>query len=551
MLVLATVTPAVGLAAAQDDTPNRFAEGLSEAAAETGGIVQYSIPDDAATGGAETDPHWIVTLESSEDLSALRDWASTDRRTILSVDNSTNQTVVRAPPSAVGTSMLDSLLGGGLATAGYVERVDLQMIHSVPEQPDPMATEEFESPRILPDLVAPGSFDQTGVAYSGDFNQSTLGDVRESINATNTTATGENVTIAILDTGINTANGQVFGNGTAGSQVRIDAARNFVDDTDATAANDWENVSDGDGHGTWVAAAAAANHANDSYDGMAPDASLVIGKVLADVGSGTTTDIVDAVHWACEEQNADVVSMSLGGLTYSATLADAVEECAVEHNTTIMVATGNSGITQPVGIASPADTRGDDPQSDGIIAVSATNVSNASTAGPAYFAQGGVDPGADFSNGRTAGAMPTVTAPGTAIEAPTPTEDGSVAYTTLSGTSMSTPIVSGAVALSMEGTGGQNGTVAEQRVAHSAAPVQHGGATEVGAGMVDVGALLQMPYENVPEGSYYADQRDAQTDLATARDRAHLSVGDGLFDQLADESVFGTGALLPTLEVAS
>jgi subtilisin family serine protease len=309
-------------------------------------------------------------------------------------------------------------------------------------------------------------------------------------------------------------------------------------------------VSDGDGHGTWVAAAAAGNHANDSYDGMAPDASLVIGKVLADDGSGTTTDIVDALHWACEVQNADVVSMSLGGLAYSSTLAEAVEECAREHNTTIVIATGNAGITQPVGIASPADTRGDDAQSDGIIAVSATNVSNASTAGPAYFAQGGVDPGTDFSNGRTAGAMPTVTAPGTAITAPTPTEDGSVAYSTLSGTSMSTPIVSGAVALSMEGTGGQNGTVAEQRVAHSAAPVQHGGATEVGAGMVDVGALLQTPYENVSDGSYYADQRDAQTDVATARDRAHLSVGDGLFDQLADESVFGTGALLPALEVA-
>lgn len=116
---------------------------------------------------------------------------------------------------------------------------------------------------------------------------------------------------------------------------------------------------------------------------------------------------------------------------------------------------------------------------------------------------------------------------------------------------MSTPVVSGAVALSMEGTGGQNGTVAEQRVAHSAAPVVNGGATEVGAGMVDVGALTQTAYEDVPDDSYYTDQRDAQSETATARDRAHLSVGDGLLAQLTDDSVFGASALLPALEVAT
>jgi subtilisin len=111
--------------------------------------------------------------------------------------------------------------------------------------------------------------------------------------------TGAGVTVAVLDTGIDMAHPDFEGRFTEG-----DNAVSFVPG---------EGVQDGHGHGTHCAGTVAgpmSPAAGDRY-GVAPEADLLIGKVLGDAGSGTDDQIIDAIDWAADA-GARVISMSLG-----------------------------------------------------------------------------------------------------------------------------------------------------------------------------------------------------------------------------------------------
>jgi len=96
------------------------------------------------------------------------------------------------------------------------------------------------------------------------------------------------------------------------------------------------------------------------------------------------------------------------------------------------------------------------------------------------------------------------------------TADG---QSTLSGTSMATPLVSGSAALILEQHPDANVSEVEQRLAHGATPINGSGYHEVGAGMVNVEQALETQPD--PETDYYEDQREARTDAAEARDRIY------------------------------
>jgi subtilisin family serine protease len=379
-----------------------------------------------------------------------------------------------------------------------------------------VSREAFEAPSTglfdslgvdIPGLGGP-EFVTTGIAMTEDANRSTLGEARTTINA-NTTQDGSGVDIAVLDDGV-TYDESLYGD-------RFAAGYDFVADRPATANNSWQNVSSAGGHGSWVAGAIAANASNDSYDGVAPNATLHVGKTLGANG-GTSADIVDGLEWACDEQEVDIVSMSLGSQFYSAPIDAAVQDCA-DNGTLVVIAAGNSAQTTPVGIASPADSLGENPQEDGIVTVAATNTTaNASGAGVAHFSQRGPDPGAvSTTYGATRGADPTVAAPGMEITAMT--TDGT---STLSGTSMATPLVSGSAALILEQHPDATPADVEQRLAHGATPIKGSGVHEVGAGMVNVEQALDTQPDT--DADYYDDQREARTDAAAARDTIYESL---------------------------
>ena len=104
--------------------------------------------------------------------------------------------------------------------------------------------------------------------------------------------TGRGITIAILDSGINsTSNPEFIG--------RIKLTKDF------TGRN---NIVDTLGHGTHVAGIAAAGRNGSGMVGVAPDANLLIGKITT-TGFTTGNIIVQALNWA-SVNNAKVINLS-------------------------------------------------------------------------------------------------------------------------------------------------------------------------------------------------------------------------------------------------
>ncbi len=257
-------------------------------------------------------------------------------------------------------------------------------------------------------------------------------------NGTGNTSIGAyvNADIAIIDTGIqpdhpdlNVAGGVNFSGSNCGG---------------ASSADDH-------GHGTHVAGSAAAKDNAIGVVGVAPGARLWAVKVLDSQGSGFVSCVIAGVDWVASRRaefndgaadgdpgvNISVANMSLGGGSSSA-LCTALGN-AVAAGVVFTVAAGNSAAD--ASFESPANC-------SSAIAVSAIADSDGAPGGLGAPACGSDvdDTFADFSN---FGSVVDIAAPGVCI---TSTYLGG-GYATMSGTSMATPHVTGAVALFKVTTG--------------------------------------------------------------------------------------------------
>jgi subtilisin family serine protease len=114
---------------------------------------------------------------------------------------------------------------------------------------------------------------------------------------------GTGLTVAVLDTGLNTDHVDFAGSG------RIPAKVNFTTD-DGSDAN---NVTDGNGHGSNVGGIAVAHG---DHTGIAPGANIIPLKVLTNAGDGDFAAIENALQWVLDhhaQHKITVVNMSLGG----------------------------------------------------------------------------------------------------------------------------------------------------------------------------------------------------------------------------------------------
>ncbi|MED1468433.1 S8 family peptidase [Bacillus salipaludis] len=220
-------------------------------------------------------------------------------------------------------------------------------------------------------------------------------------------STGKGITVAILDTGCDTDHPDL--------QNRIIGGRNFTQDDGGNPAI----FEDYNGHGTHVAGTIAATINHTGVAGVAPEANLLILKVLGKDGSGQYDWIINAIHYAIE-QKVDIISMSLGGPTDVKELHDAIKEAVLNHQILVVCAAGNEG---------DGDSTTDEFAFPGsyneVISVGAVDLNRHSS----YFTN---------SNNEV-----DLVAPGEKI---TSTYLNGT-YATLSGTSMATPHVSGALAL--------------------------------------------------------------------------------------------------------
>jgi subtilisin family serine protease len=240
--------------------------------------------------------------------------------------------------------------------------------------------------------------------------------------------TGAGVRIGIVDTGVDLQHEDL-----AGKVVESISCVGSGGDV----AKCGGSAQDDQGHGTHVSGIAAAYKDNGKgIAGVAPDAQLVVAKVMNAQGTGSGSDVTAGIKWVVDH-GAKVVNLSLGDPAQPITALISENELKEgvdyvwSHGAIAVVASGNSGTGLGIEGANFGDMNA--------IIVGAT---------------GPDDKPATYSTS-TGGAKWAVSAPGGAADGKKADDIYSTfwmasqknAYTYLAGTSMAAPHVTGAVAL--------------------------------------------------------------------------------------------------------
>lgn len=137
-------------------------------------------------------------------------------------------------------------------------------------------------------------------------------------------ATGEKVKVAVLDTGIDLKHKDLMRN-IKGGYNAIDRRQSATDDN---------------GHGTHVAGTIAAKNNRQGVVGVAPNTWLYSVKVLDSYGEGYISDVVEGIEW-CIRHKIKVINMSFGIGEDMPILKDSIIE-ATQHGIIVVAAAGNN-----------------------------------------------------------------------------------------------------------------------------------------------------------------------------------------------------------------
>lgn len=213
---------------------------------------------------------------------------------------------------------------------------------------------------------------------------------------------GKNVTVAIIDTGCDKTHPML--------KDRIIGGRNY------TKEGTSRDFTDLNGHGTHVAGIIAGD-----YDGVAKGCNLIILKVLNRRGEGDLQSVVKAIYYAIGKK-VDIINISLGCPSNDPALEKAVKK-AVAKGICVCCASGNNGDNNPN-----------------------TDENAYPGAYPEVICVGAMNSNLGVSNFSNSNKFVDIVAPGENI---TSTYIGG-GLKSLTGTSMATPCVSGALALIIE-----------------------------------------------------------------------------------------------------
>ncbi|WP_326668192.1 S8 family peptidase [Streptomyces sp. NBC_01257] len=276
--------------------------------------------------------------------------------------------------------------------------------------------------------------------------------------------TGKGVKVAVLDTGADRTHADLVG--------RISESKDF-----SGTGNTLDKV----GHGTHVAATVAGSGAGAPgvRSGVAPDADLIVGKVLGDDGSGSDSQVIAGMEWAVA-QGAKVVNMSLGsGPTNGMDpVTQSLEALATSSGTLFVVSAGNTGPN--IGTVSAPS-----------IAPHALSVAAVDFAGgTASFSSRGPSMNGTVKPEIAAPGVNVVAARATGTNIGTPQADP--AYTALSGTSMAAPHITGAAAdLAQEHPDWTADQLKHTLMGTTTAPQAGQTMYDVGTGVVNLPAALK------------------------------------------------------------
>ena len=144
---------------------------------------------------------------------------------------------------------------------------------------------------------------------------------------------GEGVVVAVLDTGVD--------------RDHPDLKENIIDGKNFTPEGNSDDYTDRNGHGTHVAGTIAACENDSGVVGVAPKAKLLICKVLDRNGSGGYDAITDGIKYATNWKGPNgervrIINMSLGGPYNDKKLEKAILN-ACSKGLILAVASGNEG----------------------------------------------------------------------------------------------------------------------------------------------------------------------------------------------------------------
>lgn len=331
--------------------------------------------------------------------------------------------------------------------------------------------------------------------------------------------TGEDIVVAVLDTGVNYNHLDLQDNMWTHPDYP-NHGYNFVNNND--------NTMDYSGHGTHCAGTVAGNGAAGTATGIAPDAKIMALAVLSSTGSGTEAGVWSAIQFAVDN-GAHIMSLSLGWkhawnpdrTTWRTTMNNALSAGLVAA-----VAAGNEGNswsdTPPSEVRTPGDVpppwlHPDQTLTGGTSAVvsvgsttSTDNLSGFSSKGPVTWQN--VAPFSDYEYNPEMGLIrPDVVAPGSNILSLTHNHNSG--YTTMSGTSMATPAVAGVMALMLSKNPELTPEEITQVLEESALELSTNKSNQYGSGRVDaLEAVMQTSFGGVAYTGHELDDSQGNND---------------------------------------
>ena len=381
-------------------------------------------------------------------------------------------------------------------------------------------------------------------------NEDCLSAVQADVAAAQYAFDGTGIGVAVIDSGVSdhadlhTANGA----------NRVVYSQSFVAGDTTTA--------DAYGHGTHVAGLIAgsgvssgvANGYTQKFAGTAPNANIINLRVLDGNGSGTDSQVIAAIQQAIALKNTyniRVISMSLGRPVFESYTLDPVDqavESAWRAGIVVVVAAGNRGRDNSMGTHGFATigVPGNDPA---VITVGATRTMGTTTRVDDSIAS-------YSSKGPTLVdhlVKPDLVAPGNrlvSLLARNSTLDlknkylevgpilGTPKYFRLSGTSMATPVVSGAVALMLQ----QNPSLTPDQVKARLMKTAWKGFNQYTSSFDDLGNTYSNQYDIFTYGAGYLD-------IAAALNNTDLATGIALSPTAVYDSTTRTVSLINTTSV--
>lgn len=284
---------------------------------------------------------------------------------------------------------------------------------------------------------------------------------------------GRDITVAVLDTGV------------AKHPDLMDRVLGFRD-----FVNEREEVYDDSGHGTHVCGIACGNGllSEGRYRGIAPKANLVVGKILDKNGDGAAEAMLHAIEWIMqkkEEWGIRILNVSVGVGQLMNTEKEGILkeklESAWQKGLLVVCAAGNNG-----------------PAKETLSAIGKSpNLITVGCHDGGYFVEKESRCSSYSARGSMFGTIrkPDIVAPGTEIISC----NGSFrktksmytnAYTAKSGTSMATPIVSGALALLLQKHPEYSNETAKRKLLYSAQDLKEPWYQQ-GWGMINVARMME------------------------------------------------------------